>query len=148
MAEAEAQAFRAPRMPDITTSSEFPLTSNSEPIDQRIRTVHTALVGSENIIELPTIMASEDFSQYGLPGRHHYGGEPIPYCVWGFGGHSRERYNTAPGDSLMSKMPYLPSNHQSNFAPDPESTLRVGIYALTSAALAYLPAADFVDKTC
>ena len=85
--------------------------------------VHTALVGSENIIELPTIMASEDFSQYGLPGRHHYGGEPIPYCVWGFGGHSRERYNTAPGDNLMSKMPHLPSNHQSNFAPDPESTL-------------------------
>ena len=37
MAEAEAQAFRAPRMPDITTSSEFPLTSNNEPIDQRIR---------------------------------------------------------------------------------------------------------------
>ena len=103
--------------------SEFPLTSNSEPLDQRIRTVHTALVGSENIIELPTIMASEDFSQYGLPGRHHYGGEPIPYCVWGFGGHSRERYNTAPGDSFMSKMPYLPSNHQSNFAPDLEPTL-------------------------
>jgi amidohydrolase len=123
MAEAEAQAFRSPRMPDITISSEFPLTSNSEPLDQRIRTVHTALVGSENIIELPTIMASEDFSQYGLPGRHHYGGEPIPYCVWGFGGHSRERYNTAPGDSFMSKMPYLPSNHQSNFAPDLEPTL-------------------------
>jgi hippurate hydrolase len=147
MAEAEAQAFHAPRMPDITTSSEFPLTSNSEPIDQRIRAVHTALLGSENIIELPTLMASEDFSQYGLPGRHHYDGEPIPYCIWEFGGHSRERYNAAPGDSLMTKMPYLPSNHQSNFAPDPESTLRVGVYALTSAALAYLPATGFVDKT-
>jgi amidohydrolase len=147
MAEAEAQAFRAPRMPDITTSSEFPLTSNSEPIDQRIRAVHTGLLGSENIIELPTIMASEDFSQYGLPGRHHYGGEPIPYCVWEFGGHSREHYNAAPGDSLMAKIPYLPSNHQPNFAPDPEPTLRVGVYALTSAALAYLPAAGFVDKT-
>ena len=147
MAEAEAQAFRASRMPDIMTSSEFPLTSNSESIDQRIRAVHTALLGSQNIIDLPTIMASEDFSQYGLPGRHHFGGEPIPYCVWGFGGHSRERYNAAPGDSLMAKMPYLPSNHQSNFAPDPEPTLRVGVYALTSAALAYLPAGGFVDKT-
>jgi hippurate hydrolase len=141
MAEAEAQAFRAPRMPEITTSSEFPLTSNSEPVDQRIRAVHTALLGSENIIELPTLMASEDFSRYGLPGRHHYGGEPIPYCVWLFGGHSRERYNAAPGHTLMAKMPYLPSNHQPNFAPDPEPTLRVGVYAITSAALAYLPAA-------
>jgi hippurate hydrolase len=147
MAEAEAQAFRAPRMPDITTSSEFPLTSNSEPIDQRIRSVHRALLGSENVVELPTLMTSEDFSQYGRPGRHHYGGESIPYCVWVFGGHSQERYNAAPGDSLMAKIPYLPSNHQSNFAPEPEPTLRIGVYALTSAALAYLPSAGFVDKT-
>lgn len=147
MAEAEAQAFRAPRMPDIMTSSELPLTSNSEPIDQRIRAVHTALLGSKNVVELPTLMTSEDFSQYGRHGPHHYDGDPVPYCVWIFGGHSRERYNAAPGDSLMAKMPYLPSNHQSNFAPDPEPTLRVGVYALTSAALAYLPAAGFVDKT-
>jgi amidohydrolase len=147
MAEAEAQAFRAPRMPDIMTSSELPLTSNSEPIDQRIRAVHTALLGSKNVVELPSLMTSEDFSQYGRHGPHHYDGDPVPYCVWIFGGHSRERYNAAPGDSLMAKMPYLPSNHQSNFAPDPEPTLRVGVYALTSAALAYLPAAGFVDKT-
>jgi hippurate hydrolase len=133
MAEAEAQAFRAPKMPDIATSDEMPLTSNSEPIDQRIRAIHTALLGSENIIELPTIMASED------PGRNHFYGEPIPYCVWEFGVHSRERYNAAPGDSLMAKIPYLPSNHQPNFIPDSEPTLRTGVRALTSAALAYLP---------
>ena len=123
MAEAEAQAFRAPRMPEITTSNEFPLTRNSEPIDQHICATHTALLGSENVIELPTTMASEDFSQYGLPSPYHYDGEPIPYCFWVFGGHSQERYNAAPGDSLMAKIPYLPSNHQPNFAPDPEPTL-------------------------
>jgi len=147
MAEAEAHAFRAPTMPVITTSGEIPLTSNSEPIDQRIRAVHTALLGSENVVELPTAMWSEDFSQYGLPGRHHYYGEPIPYCVWLFGGHSRERFNAAPGDSLTAKTPYLPSNHQPNFIPDPEPTLRTGLYALTSAALAYLPATGCVQKT-
>jgi amidohydrolase len=147
MAEAEAHAFRAPRMPDITTSSEFPITSNSEPIDQRIRAVHKSLLGSDNIIEMPTMMGSEDFSKYGLPGRHHYGGEPVPYCFWLFGGISRERYNAAPGNNLMAKLPYLPSNHQPNFAPDPEPTLRVGVYALTSAALAYLPAVGFIDKS-
>jgi amidohydrolase len=147
MAEAEAQAFRAPRMPDITTSREFPLTRNSEPIVRRIRAMHTALLGSENVVELPTMMASEDFSQYGLPSPHHYDGEPIPYCYWGFGGHSQDRYNAAPGNSLISKMPYLPSNHQPNFRPDPEPTLRVGVRALTSAALAYLPAAGFIYNT-
>ena len=147
MAEAEAQAFRAPRMPEITTSSEFPLTSNSQPIDQRIRAVHTALLGVKQVIDLPTLMYSEDFSQYGLPGHFHYSGEPIPYCYWVFGGHSKERYNAAPGNTLMAKMSYLPSNHQSNFVPDPEHTLRGGVYALTSAALAYLPAVGFIDKT-
>jgi metal-dependent amidase/aminoacylase/carboxypeptidase family protein len=138
MALAEAQAFRAPKDPEITTSNAFPLTSNTEPIDQRILAVHRALLGQEHIIELPTMMASEDFSRYGLPGRHHYGGEPIPYCYWFFGGHSRERYDSAPGDNPIAKLPYLPSNHQSNFAPDLESTLRGGVSALTSAALAYL----------
>jgi len=71
---------------------------------------------------------------------HHYGGEPVPYCFWFFGGHSRERYNAAPGYTPIAKLSYLPPNHQSNFAPDPEPTLRGGVSALTSAALAYLPA--------
>jgi len=97
-------------------------------------------MGHENVIELPTFMGSEDFSRYGLPGRHHYGGEPVPYCFWFFGGHSRELYNAAPGDTPIAKLSHLPSNHQSNFAPDPEPTLRGGVSALTSVALAYLPA--------
>ena len=96
MAVAEAQAFRAPRDPEITASNAFPLTSNAEPIEQRILTVHKALLGTEHVVELPTMMASEDFSRYGLPGFNHYDGEPIPYCYWFFGGHSRERYDSAP----------------------------------------------------
>ena len=90
------------------------------------------LLGPEHVVELPAMVASDDFSKYGLPGRHHYGGEPIPYCYWFFGGHSKERYDAAPGDTTIAKLPHLPSNHQSNFAPDPESTLRGGVSALTS----------------
>jgi amidohydrolase len=114
MAEAEAQAFRAPRSPEIITSDASPLTSNSEPIDQRIHSVHTAMLGPEHVVELPTMMASEDFSQYGIPGRHHYGGEPVPYCYWFFGGNSQERYEAAPGDSLMANFHRIisPISHQ------------------------------------
>lgn len=147
IAAAEAQAFRAPKPPEIITSDAFPLTSNNEPIDQRILAVHRTLLGNENVVELRTLMGSEDFSRYGLPGRYHYGGEPVPYCFWFFGGHSRERYDAAPGDTPSAKLSYLPSNHQPNFAPDPEPTLRVGVCALTSAALAYLPATGFVRET-
>ena len=144
MAEAEAEAFRAPKPPEITTSDSVPLTSNNELIDQRIRAVHTALLGPGHIIDLPTMMFSEDFSQYGLPGHHHYEGESIPYCYWVFGGHSQELYDAAPGDTLMAKLSHLPSNHQPTFAPEPGSTLRVGVSALTSGALAYLPAGDAI----
>lgn len=147
MAEAEAQAFRAPRRPKITTSNEFPLTSNNEHLVKRIRKVHTLLFGSDNVIELPTMMASEDFSQYGLPGRHHYEGEPIPYCFWVFGGHSQPTYNAAPGNTFMDKISHMSSNHQSNFIPEPETTIRGGVYALTSAALAYLPGVGFIDES-
>ncbi|HEY7081162.1 MAG TPA: amidohydrolase [Nitrososphaeraceae archaeon] len=139
MAEAEAMAFRAFKPPEITTSDWVPLTNNNELVDQRIRAIHTALLGPEKVVELPTLMYSEDFSQFGLPGRHHYDGEPIPYCYWGFGGHSQELYDAAPGDNLMAKILNLPSNHQPTFAPVPKSTIRVGVTALTSAALAYLP---------
>ena len=140
MTLAEARAFHAPKDPEITTSDAFPLTINTEPIDQRILAVHRSLLGPKNVVELPTMMASEDFSRYGLPSSHHYVGEPIPYCYWFFGGYPRERYDSAPGDNPVAKLPHLPSNHQSNFAPDPESTLLGGVRALTSAALAYLPA--------
>jgi hypothetical protein len=88
-----------------------------------------------------------DFVSTRFQKRNHYYGEPIPYCVWVFGGHSRERYNAAPGDSLMAKIPFLPSNHQPDFIPDPEPTLRTGVCALTSAALAYLPATVSVQRT-
>src|SRR3954447_7092984 len=61
IADAEAQAFRAPKPPEITTSDSVPLTSNNELIDQRISAVHTALLRPEHIVDLPTLMFSEDF---------------------------------------------------------------------------------------
>jgi metal-dependent amidase/aminoacylase/carboxypeptidase family protein len=57
MAEAKAQAFRAPKDPEITTSDAFPVTNNSEQIDQRVRAIHRALLGPEHIVEMPTMMA-------------------------------------------------------------------------------------------
>lgn len=39
----------------------------------------------------------------------------------------------------------MPSNHRSNFVPDPETTILDGVYALTSAALEYLPDVGFIN---
>src|SRR5437763_16706423 len=59
----------------------------------------------------PVVMLRGDMDA--LPIKEQTGVDYTSDCVWGFGGHSRERYNAAPGDNLMAKMPYLPSNHQS-----------------------------------
>jgi len=55
---------------------------------------------------------------------------------------------------LKLRLPAVDSNiyltkvaNRANFIPDPEPTLRTGVYALTSAALAYLPATGYVKKT-
>lgn len=45
----------------------------------------------------------------------------------------------------MDKISHMPSNHQSNFIPEPETTIRGGVYALTSAALVYLPDVGFIE---
>ena len=141
MAEAEAQAFRASKPPEITTSDEVPLTSNCEAIDQRIRAVHASLLGSDHIVELPTMMFSEDFSQYGLPGRPSLQWRTDSVLLLGIWRPLAGALISTFGDSFITKLAHLPSNHQPNFAPQPESTLRVGVRALTSSTLAYLPAA-------
>ena len=103
MAEAEAQAFRASKPPEITTSDEVPLTSNCEGIDQRIRAVHASLLGSDHIVELPTMMFSEDFSQDGLPGRPSLQWRTDSVLLLGIWRPLAGALRSAPGDSFITK---------------------------------------------
>lgn len=136
----ECAAAGCPQEPEIVTSSGyFPAMRNDEGTEEIVRAVHEELLGRCNVHDLPLVMGSEDFSAFGLPGEGHYDGAPVPYCYWTFGGHSRQLWDSVPGQTYREKMKALPSPHMSDFAPEPETALRTGITALTGAALAFLP---------
>ncbi|SHE51346.1 amidohydrolase [Streptoalloteichus hindustanus] len=135
IARAEARAAGCPRDPDVTTSALFPLTRNDSELDDLIGAVHEEVFGLASVIEVEPVMGSEDFAYYGLPGPGRYGGAPVPYCYWFFGGTARQRWNETPGVGL-AKLRVLPGPHNAAFAPDPEGALLTGVRALTSAALA------------
>lgn len=139
---AECAAAGCPDEPEIVSSGYFPVTCNDEQTERCVRAVHEELFGSSNVHDLPLVMGSEDFSVFGLPGDGRYHGDPVPYCYWTFGGHSRQLWDSAPGAAYRQKMKALPAPHSSGFAPEPAASLWTGVSALTSAALAFLRPSD------
>jgi amidohydrolase len=140
---AECRSARCPEDPEIRTSSYFPVTRNDEGVTAAVRGVHEELFGAPNVLELPVSMGSEDFSFFGIPDPDHgYGGPPVPYCYWEFGGHPAQVWEEAAGDTFAEKIRQLPGCHSARFGPEPPSAIRTGLVALTGAALAFLRPAD------
>jgi hippurate hydrolase len=141
---AECRSAGCPEEPQISTSSYFPQTSNDERVTAIVRGVHQELFGAPNVIQLPVSMGSEDFSFFGIPDPEHgYPGAPVPYCYWEFGGHPAQAWQDAPGQTFAEKLRQLPGCHSARFGPEPGGAIRTGLFALTSAALAFLlPAGD------
>lgn len=86
------------------------------------RTLKSAL-GEDNVLELPPIMASEDFGRFGQS-------QQIPSLMFWLGAVEPSRVEA----SRKSGKP-LPSLHSSLFQPLPEPTLRTGVKAMTSVVL-------------
>jgi amidohydrolase len=140
---AECRSARCPEDPEIRTSSYFPVTRNDEAVTAAVRGVHEELFGARNVLELPVSMGSEDFSFFGIPDPDHgYGGAPVPYCYWEFGGHPARAWEDAAGETFAEKLRQLPGCHSARFGPEPRSAIRTGLVALTGAALAFLEPAD------
>ncbi|WP_026819051.1 peptidase dimerization domain-containing protein [Arthrobacter castelli] len=90
IAEAECAAAGCVQSPAIETFSDFPVTVNDDDVVERVRRVHTALKGDQ-VVDTDTLMGSEDFSEFGLPGPDSYDGPPIPYAYWFVGITDPER---------------------------------------------------------
>jgi hippurate hydrolase len=123
---ATADGIPASRAPTVTASeSEYtPATYNDPQLTLRLAEVFRKVLGPENVVELPAVMASEDFCRFGLENRQ------IPICQFTLGAVDPARL----AESRRTGVP-LPGLHSSLWAPVPEPTLRTGVKSMTSAAL-------------
>ena len=104
-------------------SETTPALYNDPQLTERVaKTLQNAL-GAENVVQIPPIMASEDFGRYSLD-------HQIPSLLFNLGAVEPAKVAA----SKQSGKP-LPSLHSSLFAPVPEPTLRTGVKAMTAAVL-------------
>ena len=104
---------------------------------RKVKTVHASLFG-EDVDTMPVaVTGSEDFGDLARP----RSGKAIPMSFWFLGGTARSRWSKLQG-GLMDRLQAVPADHSPFYYPNPDPTLRRGVEALASAALAYLePAA-------
>ena len=113
---------RAPVLKMIE-SENAPALYNDPQLTERITGAISKTIGSENVIKVPPIMASEDFGWFSLEHK-------IPSAYFWLGAIEPSRVEAA----RKSGKP-LPSLHSSLFEPLPEPTLRNGVKAMTAAVL-------------
>jgi hippurate hydrolase len=123
---ATADGIPPSRAATVTASeSEYtPATYNDPQLTLRLAEVFKQVLGAENVVELPAVMASEDFCRFGLENRQ------IPICQFTLGAVDPAKL----AESRRTGAP-LPGLHSSLWAPVPEPTLRTGVKSMTSAAL-------------
>jgi len=96
---------------------------NEPKLVERLAGAFRQALGDENVVQVPQIMASEDFGEFSLDHK-------IPTTMFWLGASDPAKLKA----SRESGVP-LPGLHSALFAPVPESTLRTGVKAMTSAVL-------------
>lgn len=124
--KAEAVAAAAPREPAVKVESGYAANYNDPALTKRIVAALSSSFGASRVVELPPIMASEDFGEFGRAAG-------APSLQFSLGATPPGKFAAAGGDTTK-----LPSLHSSQFAPDREPTLKTGSSALTIAALELL----------
>lgn len=128
---AECAASNAPRDPEFTTLSSYPLTVNDATTHARLLAAFEAHFG-ERVYETQPAAASEDFSVFGREWK-------VPYAFWFVGGTDPEVFRRAVAAKRINE---IPSNHSPKFAPVIEPTLRTGLEAMLCAAGVWLAQHD------
>ncbi len=127
IAKGEAIAMGLPEtlQPVVTIKDEYtPATYNEPEFTRKMATLFTAEFGKERVIEVPPVMAGEDF------GRYYRADTSIKSMIFWVGGVPEDKWQAAQetGDSL-------PSLHSPFWAPDANKVIRTATQAITSAAL-------------
>jgi hippurate hydrolase len=125
IAKGEAAAAGAPREPKIEVIDGTPATYNDPALTKRLADMLARSLGASRLEERQPVMGAEDFSEYGRAG--------VPAVILWVGAVERKKFDAAKAGGKA-----LPSLHSSEFAPDPEPTIKAGVTAMTLSALELL----------
>ena len=126
---AECQASNAPKEPEFSTLSYYPLTENDAQATAKVAEAFDAQFGDRSY-ETPRRSASEDFSVFGREWK-------VPYVFWFVGGTDKNIFLEAKKNKAINT---IPSNHSPKFAPVLHPTLKTGFVTMITAASAWLNA--------
>ncbi|MDI3385445.1 amidohydrolase [Streptomyces sp. B-S-A8] len=137
--QAEAAASAAPKPPETTVLSSFPMTVNDPAATDAVHRSLRAAPGAGQVLTLPRpTTGSEDFG--------HFGSALEAPCVyWVFGGLDPAALaGLGTADLLADGLPpHIPRNHSPLFAPAPDPAVGLGVrYLLLAAAPWLVPAAN------
>ncbi|MBB5057502.1 hippurate hydrolase [Granulicella aggregans] len=121
-----AAGVPADRMPILTMQEYTPSMYNDPALSGRLVALFQQKFGKESVVEDDPKMGSEDFGVFGLDHK-------IPAVIFWLGAYDPAKVE----QSEKSGVP-LPSPHSPLFAPVPEPTIRMGVSAMTDAAIALL----------
>ena len=116
-----------PSLSPIVTAEESdhsPALYNDPQLTARLAQAVKTVLGPDNVVELPPVMASEDFCRFALEDRQ------IPICQFSLGAVDPTKLAESRRRGVA-----LPGLHSSLWAPVPEPTLRAGVKSMTSAVL-------------
>ncbi len=124
--KAEAIASNAPGEPEVSVIQSAPITYTDEEPTTRILKTFRRCLSADNVVPMPPLRGSEDFSLYSrAPGR-----AGVPSVFYYVGIVNQRFFEETRGD--------VPSAHSPHHAPDREPSLIMGLRALTLAALTML----------
>jgi hippurate hydrolase len=130
---AEAAASGAPRDPEITLISSFPVLVNDDAAAQRTKAGLEQTLGAGRVVVAGPVTGSEDVGLLATAA-----GAPLSF--WLLGGADPAAFAAATSlDDVKRIVTSLPSNHSAQYAPVLEPTLPTGVAALVAAARAWLP---------
>jgi hippurate hydrolase len=121
---AAAAGVPADHAPIVRVIHSTPATINNPELSRRVGSALERALGKENVLPAEPVMASEDFSQYGLTDLK------VPYCMFWLGATDPQRLKEA-----NDKGTRLPGLHSSEFYPEPEPAIRTGVEAMTASVL-------------
>jgi hippurate hydrolase len=110
----------------LIENEQAPALYNDPALSSRLKPALVTALGEENVRDFPRIMGSEDFGNLGLDGK-------IPVSLFWLGVS-----DPVAAAEAARKHETLPNIHSALYAPVPAPTLKTGVIAMSTAALALL----------